>query len=201
MSKPDTLSLSSSLERLEWRDGRLPDTTEADAGDADPFEIAKALRDSDPTAAYAVLERDGRWLVVSMPDEPPAAQKSEPVAGAKVWRTRFAVSARASEIVRAEFTIYGPSEVYLQKVARRLELVAPVVLHVTHDRISPVDFGDDEDGSSAGWEDDGANEIHMVEGVGSVVKYIRRVYPRNVPDNTELARALAKVFKDDEGAK
>ncbi len=200
MSKTD---YPSSLSNLDWRDGRLADTTEADVGEADPFEIAKALRDSDPTAAYAVLERDGRWLVVAMPDEPPAAQISEPTSAAvaKVWRTRVTVSAHASAGVRAEFTIYGPTEKFLQRACRRLQLVAPVVLHITHDRISPVDFGPDDDGASAGWVDDGANEIHMVEGVGGVVKYIRRVYPRNVPDNAQLARELAKVFKDDEEGK
>ena len=166
MSKTDYPLLSS---RLEWRDGRLPGTTEADTTEADAFEIAKELRDSDPSAAYAVLERDGTWLIVAMPDEPPAAQKSEPGAATpKVWRTRFSVSARASEMVRAEFTIFGPTEAFLQRAARRLQLVAPVVLHVTHDRISPVDFGPDDDGASAGWTDDGMNEIHMVEGVGGV---------------------------------
>lgn len=190
------------LSRLEWREGQLPGTFEADAGEEfDAFELARDLRETDKSAAYACLEREGKWLLVAMPDEPPGpAQTSEPES-AKVWRTRVHVSAEAASMVRAEIVLFGPSEAYLLRISRRLANIAPSVLRIGHDRITPVDFGPDDDGSSAGWSDDGSNQIATVEAVGGVVKYLRRVYPRNVPTNEQLARELAKVFRDDEEGK
>lgn len=191
---------SSYLTSLEWRTGQIPDWLEADAPEgADPFDIARELREADPSAAYACLDRDGRWVIVAMPDDPPApAQSSEPNLPT-VWRTRVYVYAEAAPGIRAEFTLYGPREAMIERWCRRLQNVAPMVLHIGHDRITPVDFGPDDDGASAGWVDDNSNELAVVEAVGGIIKYVRRIYPRDVPSNAELARELAKVFASDEG--
>lgn len=206
MSKAETLSY---LSRLEWRAGKLPDTHEAEVPEGfDAFELARDLRESDPQAAYACLEREGKWFVVAMPDEPPGpAQSSEPEL-VSVWRTRVYVYAEAAPQVRAEYALYGPTQEYLLRICRRLANIAPSVLKIGHDRISPVDFGEDHDPASLvnslhpAWCDDGSNQVATVEAVGGIVKYVRRVYPRNVPTNEQLARELAKVFADDdEGGK
>lgn len=196
------------LSRLEWRAGQLAGTYEADAGDEfDVFELARDLRETDPQAAYACLEREGKWLIVAMPDEPPGpAQSSEPSL-VSVWRTRVYVYAEAAPQVRAEYTLWGPTQEYLLRICRRLANIAPAVLKIGHDRISPVDFGEDRDPASLvnglhpAWCDDGSNQVATVEAVGGIVKYVRRIYPRNVPTNEQLARELAKVFADDEEGK
>lgn len=197
-----------SLSRLEWRAGQLLDTHEADVPEnVDAFELARDLRESDPQAAYACLEREGKWVIVAMPDEPPApAQMSEPV-DFGVWRTRVYIYAESAPQVRAEFALYAGSAANLNRWCRRLANIAPSVLRIGHDRISPVDFGEDHDPASVvnslhpSYADDGSNEVATTQAVGGIVKYLRRVYPRNVPTNEELARELARVFADDEEGK
>lgn len=193
------------LPSLVWREGSIPDSQEADVPEgADAFEIARELRNSDPQAAYACFEREGAWLVVAMPDEPPAApaQSSEPVS-ASVWRTRVAVYAHPAPQVRAEYVLTGPSREYVESLCRKLANIAPNVINVSRGAVAPVDFGDDFDpsdpvnGLHPSWADDGSNESATVEAIGGIVKYVRRVYPRCVPTNEQLARELARIFNEE----
>ena len=192
-----TNSLLSSL-ALEWRAGDIPDTEEAPIPDGtDPFAVAKELRDRDPTAAYACVERGAGWLVVSMPDdppdEPPAAQISEPCY--RLWKMRVTVWALASPMFRAEFIAYGTSERFLQSAGRKLANIAPRCLGCTHDRIQWTGPTSAEQKAILTGPQ---NEIAMCEAVAGIVNHVRRVYPRDVPTNDELARVLAHVFEGDE---
>lgn len=196
------LSASETAFHLAWVAGLLPDTSEAlvPAG-ADPFAVAKCLRESDPSAAYAVDERDGGiCVIVAMPDEPPVdptpepAQTSEP----NVFRTLVTVVARVAPMLKAEYFLYGPTVAYLERLCRKLALVAMRAINVTHAPITPVDYGPDDDGSSGGWENDGSGEVASVNAIGTIVKHLRRIYPKDVPDNAELARDLAAAFREDE---
>jgi hypothetical protein len=201
-TQPSSLSLETI--KLDWQAGKLPDTLEAvvPAG-CEPFEVASWLRTVDPTAAYACVERDGAWSVVCMPDEPEVpkpAQSSEPVV--TVWRMKVNVRARAANMLRAELVVFGPSVKYLESMGRRIANIASDVLSIIHEPVKPVDFGDDRDPSAAvnglhpSWVDDGSNELAVVEAIGGIINYVRRVYPRNVPDNATLARQIAAVFVD-----
>lgn len=180
-----------------WADGAIPGSQEVIVpADLDPFKVAAAFRAIDPTAAYAVLDRADRWYVVAMPDDPPAQTSESESRSVTVWRTKVSVCAVAAPMLVAEFLLYGPTKVYLDAVCRRISNVAPMVLRARHDPVTAVGFGPDDDGVSAGWVDDGSNEMATVEAVGGIIKHVRRVYPRNVPDNTELAKQLAAVFAD-----
>lgn len=197
-------SLLSHLD-LKWFDGALPGTQEAVVPERfDPFEIARHLRESDPSAAYACIERKtdvgDMWFIVAMPDEPPAppapkpAQISEPVS--VVYKTRVCVFPKIVPRARQEFFMYGPSTLYIDMICRRLANVAPAVISVTHDRPTPI-LADNEDGELAAWvpDDEAMNQEHCIVAIGNVCNYLRRVYPRDVPTNEELARELAKVFR------
>jgi len=208
MRSPKTLqSFSSEVAAavigLDWRAGRLPDSLEAKVpAGVEPFEVAAALRLADATAAYACADRDADgWFVVCMPDDPAPAQTSELPADSPVWRTKVNVSARAAPRMSGEFVLFGPNAEYLERVCRRLNVIGPRVFNIVHDLISPVDFGDDfnpADPTNAvhpSWVDDGSNLLNLIEAVGGIASYIRRVYPKDVPDNATLARQLATVFE------
>lgn len=189
---------SDAVASLVWVAGVLPDTSEAAVPPGvEPFALANELRRLDASAAYAVDERAlGFCVIVAMPDEPPAepepAKSSEP----KVYMTKVSVWATVSPILKAEYFLYGPSVAYLESLGRRISNIARRVITVVHSPIEPVDYGPDDDGSSGGWEDDESGLIATVNAVGTIVKHLHRVYPKDVPTNDELSKEMVAAFKD-----